>query len=302
MKILSFSHFIHEGFESIFKNKSMAFASIATTTVCIFMLGIAFLTMENIEYNVENIETGINITAFLDENMIEEEIDQLKGIILKSPQIESIDYVSKDEAMKRFIGDENLPNDPELLNDLKEDNPLRASFEIKLRNNKDEQVVIELLSKIKQIVKINTPKEAMQLLINLKNFIQATSAVIIIILVVVGVILIGNTIQLTVHIRKNEIRIMKYIGATDWFVRWPFVIEGLFIGFLGTLIPLITLFFTYNFFVNIFKQALSINEESLISFMPVLEIYQSLVPAALILGLGMGIVGSLIIIRKHLRV
>ncbi|HAN09425.1 MAG TPA: hypothetical protein DCP90_02295 [Clostridiales bacterium] len=297
MKIASFSHFIHEGFESIFKNKSMAFASIATTTVCIFMLGMAFLIMENIEYNVRNIETGINITAFIDENLTEEEIDTLKGTILKSSQIESIDYVSKEEAIKRFMGEGNLTSDPELFNDI----TLPASFEIKLRNNKDEQDVIGILQKIEQIDTINTPREAMQLLISLKNFIQATSAVIISILVIIGIILIGNTIQLTVHIRKNEIKIMKYIGATDWFVRWPFVIEGLFIGFLGTVIPLIMLFFTYNFFINIFKRALSMDEESLIDFIPVLEIYQNLVPVALILGLGMGIVGSLIIIRKHLR-
>ncbi|HBY19599.1 MAG: hypothetical protein A2Y24_03835 [Clostridiales bacterium GWE2_32_10] len=297
MKLTSFNHFIGEGFEGVFKNKSMAFASIATTAVCILMLGIAFLTMKNIEFNVENIETDINITVFLDEKMTEDEVSAFKGIVLKNSEIESIDYISKDEALKRFVAETGLPE--ELASDLV--GALRASFEIKLRNNKDEQSVIDVLSQMEQIVKINTPREAMKLLIDLKNFIQATSIAIISILVVVGVILIGNTIQLTVYIRRNEIKIMKYIGATDWFVRWPFIIEGLFIGFFGTIIPLIILFFAYNFFVNIFNQAVSIDSEKLIDFMPIMDVYQELVPIALILGLGMGIVGSMIIIRRHLR-
>ena len=297
MKLTSFNHFIGEGFEGVFKNKSMAFASIATTAVCILMLGIAFLTMKNIEFNVENIETDINITVFLDEKMTEEQIQVFRGIVSKISEIESIDYISKDEALKRFVAETGLPE--ELASDLV--GALRASFEIKLRNNKDEQSVIDVLSQMEQIVKINTPREAMKLLIDLKNFIQATSIAIISILVVVGVILIGNTIQLTVYIRRNEIKIMKYIGATDWFVRWPFIIEGLFIGFFGTIIPLIILFFAYNFFVNIFNQAVSIDSEKLIDFMPIMDVYQELVPIALILGLGMGIVGSMIIIRRHLR-
>ncbi len=301
MKFTSISYFISEGFESIFKNKSMAFASIATITVCIFTLGIAFFTLENIEFNLENIETDVNITAFLDEKMEEEQIIELKGIILKNKKVKSIEYISKDEALKRFLGDENLPTDEEFLGDLKEDNPLRPSFEIRLGNNRYEKDVSAQLSKMKQIAKLNNPKEAMKLIMDLREFIQNTTITIISILVIVGIILIGNTIKLTVHIRKNEIKVMKYIGATDNFVKGPFIVEGLAIGLLGTVIPLILLVFLYNLFVNMFLQAVPYGSQSLIIFMPVFEIYQKLVPMALGLGLGMGTVGSLIIIRKHLR-
>lgn len=304
MKWNSFKYLINEGISSVFKNKSMSFASISSIIICIFMLGITFCILGNIDHTIDRFEDEINITVYFENDIKEETAFKIKKIIDDSKIAKEVVYISSDVAFSKFIEGGNLKlESEEYLQKIKDDKVLPSSLEVTLFNNKDEKKFVEIIKGLEdQISDVKMPKDVINTLTNLKKYVNITSFVLVGILVIQGIILIGNTIKLTVLLRKDEIKISKYIGATNAFVRLPFIVEGMFIGFIGTTIPLVVLNFMYTAFINMLIHSLGLGIDSLESFRDVSVIFASLVPISYLIGLGMGIIGSMRSMKQHLKV
>ncbi|NMA84828.1 MAG: ABC transporter permease [Epulopiscium sp.] len=302
MKIRTINYCIRQGIKSLFQNRLMTLASIGTISACLFILGISYCIAANVDYMMEDLEASIGMTVFLDEELTEVERNALQRKIADHIDIETVIYVSPEEAWARFK-DELEDGGEELLIGLDEDNPLAgsASFEILLKNPDNQGEVIVFLEKLAGIRTINHAKDTADVLLTFNQMVRIISLILIAILALIGILLMTNTIKLTVYIRKNEINIMKYVGATDYFIRIPFLIEGILIGMLGAILPLGVIWFSYQWMIEKIYEEFSIIK-NLLTFLGAKEIFIVLAPLSLLIGAGIGMIGSGISVRKHLNV
>jgi cell division transport system permease protein len=227
------------------------------------------------------------------------QIAKIEAEISGNNKIESYTKVSKKEGFEELK--EKLGNNSRLLDDLDE-SFVPVKFIIKLKNPDESTVVADTLFKTSGVEDVRYPQQVIELISKATKWIKIISIMLIIILLIVSIFIISNTIKLTVFARRREIGIMKYIGATDWFIRWPFIIEGILIGFIGALVALILLSYAYITIVNKINTdigGISIDFINLISFGPIA--LQTTV-IYLTAGLILGALGSVISIRKYLRV
>jgi len=302
MKVRTLHYCIRQGIGSLFKNRLMTLASIGTISACLLILGISYCIAANVDYMMEDLENSIGITAFMNEDITEVERIKLEEKIRNHPDIESVTYVSPEEAWKRFK--EQIKEDgEELLAGLEEDNPLSgsASFEIYLKNPERQGEVLSFLETVEGIRSINHAKDTADILISFNQMVRIISLILIAILALIGILLMTNTIKLTVYIRKNEINIMKYVGATDSFIKLPFLVEGIFIGLLGALIPLGVIWISYQFIVRKIYEEFSVIQ-NLLTFLDAKDIFIVLGPISILIGGIIGMIGSSISVRKHLNV
>lgn len=297
VKIRTMKHLTKEGVLGIWRNRLMSLASIGTIALCLIILGASYSIASNVDYVLAQIESNIGITAYIDLSLSEKQIGDLKIKLENIPHITTVIYVSKDEALSSFTEDSSIAN---VMEQFKKDNPLPASFEIKMDYLENQNSVIELLKQYDELELTYFQAEA-PMLVQLNNSIRLISIIVIISLTVVGILLMSNTIKLTVYIRRKEINIMKYIGAADWFIRAPFVIEGIVIGLIGAIIPIFVIWGTYTWAVQSVHKSFSLIMES-IQLQETAIILSDFIPMSLIIGVGIGIIGSLISIRKHLQV
>lgn len=293
MKIRTVSYYLKESLKSIRRNRVMSFASVTTVAAALFIFGIFMIIITNVNSIVDTVESKVEIKAFLKDDVttlkaqkIEKEIKEISGV-------KSVTFESKEEALKKVS--QELGQNKDLVEGLEEDNPFPASFVIKVNKPSDVSYVSKELSKIEEFEKINDAQEVVNQIIKITNFIKVLSLVLMIILGIIAVSLISNTIKLTVYARKREIGIMKYIGATDWFVRWPFILEGIFLGLLGALIALGLLAAGYSYGLNKITSNLLF-----FSFVPLNKIMDILFWKFSFVGMLIGGFGSLISIRKFL--
>lgn len=247
---------------------------------------------------LETLEETTGITVFYTEEISEEKIQALENRLNQIDHIEKIVYISPEEALNKEK--EEWGEYGSLLEGLENDNPLPPSFEITLDDIRYQKDVIAQLNRISGI-EIRYLEEETKILIGFNNMIRIISLVLILILGFIGVMLMDNTIRLTVYVRKNEINIMKYIGATDWFIRWPFVIEGIIIGIIGSILPLIIIWFSYSFITELIYERNTFIQKILV-FRTTGEIFNVLTPISLVIGIGIGVIGSAISIRRYLKV
>jgi cell division transport system permease protein len=298
MKIRTTKYLVAQGFGGIWKNRLMSLASIGTIAACLLIVGIAYSIAANVDYMMKGLEQTLGITVYVDEQMEEMEIEQLEATLNKIAHVQQVQYVSRDEALKRLK--EDIGENIGILEGLENDNPLPASFEITLEDAKYQEDVIKELNKIQRI-EVKYFKDEAAILVGINNMIRIVSLILISILALIGIMLMANTIKLTVYIRKQEINIMKYIGATDWFIRWPFVMEGILIGLIGAMIPLLLIWFSYNFIIQLLYEKYAIIQ-NLFKFLGTQEIFAVLFPVSIFIGVGIGIIGSGISIRRYLKV
>ena len=277
-------------------------ASIATIGACVFLFGLFFAIVVNFQYIVKNVEENIAITVFFDKDTDQATIDAIGEQIKARPEVSNINYVSAEEAWNTFK-ENYFEGSEEASEGFKDDNPLAnsASYEVfvyRIETQSDLVAYIEGLSGVKSV---NQAQNAANSLINFNTILGYVSASIILILLFVAIFLISNTISVGIAIRREEIGIMKLIGATNGFVRSPFVIEGLLIGFIGAAIPLVALYFMYNRVVEYILTRFSMLTD-IIRFMNVNQVFEILIPVGLVLGMGIGFLGSIFTIRKHLKV
>lgn len=280
-------------------------ASIATMTACIFLFGLFFSLLINFRYIVKNAEEGVAVTVLFDDGVDQATINSIGEQIKAYKGVTKVEYVSAEEAWdewsKQYFGDTELES--EMAEGFKNDNPLAnsSSYSVYVDKIEHQDALVKYIEGLDGVREVNQLKGATQTLSSFNTLLTYISVAIILILLCVAVFLISNTVAIGISIRKEEIGIMKLIGATNFFVRAPFLIEGMIIGLIGAIIPLVLLFVMYKKVIEYVLTKFSMLS-SVVQFMSVTQVFEVLIPVALILGMGIGLFGSVITIRKHLRV
>ena len=280
-------------------------ASIATMAACIFLFGLFFSLVINFRYIVKNAEENVSVTVLFDEDADQATINEIGEKIKQYKGVTSVKYISADEAWDDFktqyFGDTEEAD--KWAEGFENDNPLAnsSSYSVYIDKIENQDALVQYIEGLDGVREVNQLKGATQTLSTFNKLISYVAVAIILILLCVAVFLISNTVSIGISIRKEEIGIMKLIGATNSFVRAPFIIEGIIIGLIGSVIPLILLFILYNKVVEYILTRFSMLN-SVMTFLNVYQVFEVLVPVALVLGMGIGLFGSIITIRKHLKV
>lgn len=302
MKISTLGYSFRQGLKNIKRNKLFSLASIATIVACIFLLGLFYSIVVNFQHMVEKAEESVCVTVFFDEGMEETQIEQIGEEIKQRVEVSEILFTSAEEAWENFKVDYFAEN-PELADGFKEDNPLAdsANYQVYLNDVSMQPALVTYIKNLDGVRQVNYSEITASTLSDFSRLAGYISAGVIIILLLVSIFLISNTITIGITVRKEEIKIMKLIGATDFFVRSPFIVEGILIGVIGAIIPIVILYFVYSNAVRyVISQFQTIS--STFTFLPVNEVFVVMAPAALVIGAGIGLIGSRITIRKHLHV
>ena len=302
MRISTFGYSMKQGVKNIGRNKMFSIASVATMAACIFLFGLFYAIVMNFNYIVEKAEEGVAITVFFDDDATESEKDDIGEKLEKAEGVLEVKYVSADEAWDKFK-DDYFGESGELAEGFKNDNPLANSdnYEVYMADVSKQKDVVSYAETLDGVRKVNKSDVVAKTLTSVNKLVGYISIAIIAILLAVSIFLISNTVTMGITVRREEIAIMKYIGAKDGFVRAPFVIEGLLIGVVGALIPLVLLYFMYDKAVAYVMTRFSLLN-NIIDFLPVAHVYRTLLPVGIALGVGIGFVGSFFTIRKHLKV
>ncbi len=303
MKISTFFYSLRQGLKNIRRNKLFSLASVSTIAACVFLLGLFYSIVMNFQHMVTEAEDAVSITVFFDEGISEENIKAIGDKIQKRAEVSSITFTSAEDAWKEFVNGPYFGGDAELAEGFKDDNPLinSSSYEIKLNDISMQKNLVSYLEATDGIRKVNYSDSTATVLTDFGKLVGYVSAVIILVLLAVSIFLISNTIMIGIEVRKEEISIMKLIGATDFFVRAPFIVEGILIGVVGAGIPLIALYYIYQkVVVYILGQFTSLT--TFMTFIPTKTIFATMIPLALGIGAGIGLAGSLITLRKRLKV
>ena len=299
MRINTLKYTLKEGFKGLFRNKWYTLASIATISACLFLLGIFIAILMNFQHIVENVQKGVAVTTFFVEGTTEEEILTMQKQLEGREEVDRVVYISAEQAWADFVEDMNMG---EYMDGFPE-NPLAksANLEIYINDASKQADLVAYLESSSMVRRINKSELAAKTLSGIDSLVGVASIGIIGILFLVSVFLISNTVTIGISIRKEEINIMKYIGATDFFVRFPFIIEGVLIGLLGAALPLALIYFLYNqVILGIAGQFPSLT--SLLGFLDVTAVFEYLVPVSLGIGVGIGFFGSFFTCKKHLKV
>ncbi len=285
-----------EAFKNIFSNGWMTLASIFTVMASLLVLGVFMVLSLNLNSIVGDLQGDYEIIAVVDEKISD---DGLSAVCKDIEVIENVNDAAlsaKDERMENLK--ENFGNNADLLDRYKDDNPLRNWYKITLADLSRSSETIDKISQVDGVVKVIQNETAINNLINIANYIRQFSIWIIVALAIVSIFIIANTIKLTVYTRRKEINIMKFVGATDWFIRWPFIIEGILIGIVGAALSIGLVLLCYNVLLGVVQNLGII----FISLKPFSEILSIVLSGSLSLGAVLGGVGSLIAVRKHLNV
>ena len=302
MKISTFGYSMKQGVKNIGRNKMFSIASIATMSACIFLFGLFYSIVMNFNYIVQKAEEGVAITVFFDEEATQEQKDNIGAQLKNEDGVLSVTYVSGDEAWAKFQK-QYFQGSEEAAEGFKDDNPLANSdnYEVYMSDVSKQKDVVSFAESLDGVRKVNKSDVVAKTLTSVNKLVGYVSVAIIGILLAVSIFLISNTVTMGITVRREEIAIMKLIGATDYFVRAPFVVEGIVIGLIGAAIPLGILYALYGKIVMYISDKFSFIS-NMMKFLSVNEIFHNLIPVALILGVGIGFIGSRITIRKHLRV
>lgn len=298
MRISTFFYTLKQGFVSIFRNKWFSLASIATISACLFLFGLFYAVIMNFQNIVKTAQEGVSVTVFFDEGLEEDKIVDIGDKISKRVEVSEVKFISADEAWDSFK-DEYLGE----YSDGFTENPLADSsnYEIYLKDVSMQGALVTYLESMDGIRQVNKSEVTANTLSGVNALVGYVSVGIIAILLAVSVFLISNTVTIGISVRKEEIEIMKYIGATDFFVRSPFVVEGIMIGLVGSMLPLGIIYIIYNNVVGYVMEKFQMLT-SLLHFLPIDTIFATLIPVSIAMGVGIGFLGSFITVRKRLRV
>ena len=298
MRINTLFYCIWQGIRNIFKNKWFTLASVATISACLFLFGLFYSILTNFQHMVRNAEQGLCVSALLDEGLSDERVAEIRGMIMRRTEVSNVEYVSAEETWANFAAENNF-GDISIFTE----NPLEdcAHFDIYLSDVSGQPALVSYLESVEGVRKVNQSFLTAQALTGVNAIIGYVSIGMILILFLVSIFLISNTVSIGISVRKEEIQIMKYIGATDFFTRAPFVIEGIVIGLIGSFLPLIGVYFIYNeAMMYVAKRFPSLSQ--LLAFLPVESVFTNLIPVCIGLGVGIGFIGSFTTVRKHLSV
>lgn len=298
MRFSTLLYTIKQGFTNIFRNKWYSLASIATISACLFLFGIFYSVVANFQYILKSAQDGVAVTVFFDEGISDERIAEIGNEIQQRSEVDHINFISADEAWNSFK-DEYLGEYADGFTE----NPLAdaANYEIYIKDVSMQASLVAYLEEVPGIRMVNQSEITANTLDGINRLVGYVAIGIIVLLLFVSVFLIGNTVTIGISVRKEEINIMKYIGATDFFVRCPFVVEGMIIGLIGSIVPLGIVYLIYNNVIGFVLNKFTVLS-SILKFLSVQEVFHVLLPVSLVIGVGIGFIGSFITVRKHIRV
>jgi len=279
------------------RNRLMSIASILTVASCIFIVSVFYCLAANVELLLSQLENSVSITIFVHEDLTGDEVSKLYSKLLAIPKVAAVQYKTANDRWEWFA---DLFNDPDALEGM--ENPLRRSFDIEIEELTYHEDVVQALERLRDDG-VDTIKQSRDFARNVKvvsDGVRMVCIVLILILGIISIVIIFNTIRITVNARKNEINIMKYVGATDWFIRWPFVIEGVLIGVAGGIVPAVACWLCYDSVIGMIRDSLPAID--FVAFRPGYDIFAYLFPFDLAMGMVIGIIGSIFSVRRHLKV
>lgn len=296
MKISSLNYFIVDAFKSIKRNRTISFAAMVTVLITFFIFGTFTLLAFNFNKSIEDVASKIQIQVYLNDDIKLVDQREIEIKLAEQPQVSEVTYESKDEAflnLQKDLGDnKGLMEGYDLSN-----NPLPSSFIVKLKDPSAAGEVTKVVEGMAGVESIGNQQEVIDTISKFVNIIQIVGIGLFIVFIGVSVFLIMNTIKLTVYSRRREVGIMKFVGATDWFIRWPFVIEGIVIGAIGSVVSTILLYFTYS---GVFNWI--VNSMFIVNLVPPQFVLTTLLGGFLIGGVIVGAIGSIFALRKFLVV
>ncbi|WP_049685613.1 permease-like cell division protein FtsX [Thermoanaerobacter kivui] len=295
MLFRNFKYFFKESFSNLTRNRLMTVASITSVMAALLILGLFLVIVLNVDTMANQVESQLELKAFLKDDLTKEQIDRIGSDIKSLEGVTSVTFESKKQALENFkrqLGDKSY-----LVDGLEKDNPLPQSYIVKV---KDANMMKDISKEIKQINgvdKVSYGQDVVEKLLGIIKIIRIVGLSVILILFIISIVIISNTIKLGVFARRREINIMKYIGATDWFIRWPFLIEGVILGLLGALLSVTILAVLYGYAVNLVNNRLIVFE-----LLPLDKILGDITLYFSVIGAIIGALGSIISIKRFLNV
>lgn len=295
MKVRTIEYYIREVFISLRRNNWMSVASIGTVAVSLFIFGMFLMMVMNMNKLAENMESQVQINVYLLDKVDREQARDIEKDLKEIEGVESVGFVTKDEAMERFK--DRLGDQKTLLDALDETNPLPDSFEVTVTNPDLVKIAAEKMEKIDGVECAKYGQDVMEHLFEITRLLRIFGFTLMLVLAFATLFIISNTIRLTVFARRKEIAIMKYVGATDWFIRWPFVMEGMVLGLFGSIIAAMVLRTAYTAMAEKVYETLAffplIPEQPFLTYITIVVV---------ISGMVVGAIGSAVSIKKFLKV
>ena len=297
MKPRTIRYYFREGFRSLIANRLMSIASIFAVSSSLFIVTVFYVIGANVEFFIHQLEGTIGIVAIIEDDTTPADHERIASQIRGITQVEDARFVSRTEAlqnMREWFGD-----DAGLLDGLEYDNPLRDSFEIDLIDIAFQEDVARVVENFDGVYRVRRDSDIQGALTTMNNVVQLIIAGLLVVLGVISITIIINTIRITVNSRQTEINIMKYVGATDWFIRWPFIIEGILIGLIGGAVPATLAWVGYGYLYTIVG---TIPELQFLQLLSHDHMLSYVFPFNLIIGTVIGFIGSGVSVRRHLKV
>ena len=296
MKKHDFKYFFHEGISNMFSHGFMSFAAVGITVACLLIMGTFSLVAVNADANLKDLQQQSEILAFVDENYTEDQAQALQSTLEKIPNVLSVTYISKEEATKTF--EEKYGEDQSLFQDL-DPNIFRDRFSIHMVSLEQMAETAAQIGQVEGIVKVRADENLSKGFLTISQIATIVCLTLIAVLLVVSLFIMSNTIKLTTFDRKDEIAIMKMVGATDGFIRWPFVYEGLLLGLFSAVVAF---FLQWGLYAGISAGIGASDTLQLLDILPFTVLWVPVLAIFIIVGLLVGVAGSLMAIRKFLRV
>ena len=302
MRFNTIGYCFKQGFKNIWRNKLFSLASMATMAACIFMFGIFFCMVQNFQHFVREAEEGVAVTVLFDEGTTEDEILEIGQGLTKRDGVSEVVYVSADEAWKSYQ-EKYFEGNPEVAEAFVDDNPLANSsnLEIYMKDISKQDGLVTYIESLDKVRKVNRSDSVASMLTDFNRLVSYVSVAIIGLLLAVAIFLINNTVAIGISVRREEIGIMRLIGAKNSFIKAPFLIEGIMIGLVGAIFPLILLHFLYNKLITYVGTQFT-GLSNVMDFLPAAQLFQTLLPVGMALGVGIGFFGSIVTIQRHLKV
>lgn len=292
-----------QGLKNLKKNSLFTLASIGTISACLFLFGIFYFIVSNFQYMLKTAETSVGITVFFDAGCEEEQIKAIGQDIRSKDGVKEVVYVSAEEAWEKFKNDVFAGQADDISATFGDDNPLAdsASYEVYMSDISKQKELVDYIQTLKGVRQVKSSDVAATGLSNINRLIGYVSAAIIIILLAVSIFLINTTISMGVSVRKEEIGIMRLVGATDLFIKLPFIFEGVLIGITGAAVPLVILYVLYDKIIEFICDRFSAIS-SILVFLGSGKVFSVLIPVCLGIGIGIGYIGSTLTLNKHMKV
>lgn len=297
MKFDSFKYSIKDAFKSIVRNKTLSIASIATVTATLFILGVITLTVANVNEIVDHLGSMVEVKVYLVDDVNDTSKKAIESKIKAIQGVNDVVYESKEQALENVRGQLN-DESGELSVGFEEKNPFPASYTVKVDEPLTVDEVVKAIDGMDGIDRIKDARSTIEKIASFTDSLKITAIVAFVIFILISLFLIGNTIKITVFTRKREIGIMKYVGATDWFIRWPFIIEGIILGIAGAFIAIILLNIGYAMLLN------GMSTDMLFGFqlVSVSYVWKVVIWEFILCGVFIGSIGSILSMRKFLKV